>query len=148
VGHFFRPSPTANLADYGRTRIDAFEKGAERVLRALSFFGQEARLMTTESALLKMKFSPHVVVKQMRVHGWSWTSGGAAGGLSLGILCPLMGSILTAVAWFTGPVWHGLPLHRGGAVLLFLTVPFLIFGGHCLDLMDKQAEKSKKSRRS
>ena len=103
--------------------------------------------MTSESSLLKMKLTPHVVMEQMRVHGWNWRSGGAACGLCLGIICPLMGSILTAIAWFTGSEWHGLPLHRDGTVLLFLTIPFLVFGGHCLDLMDKQAEKSKKTRR-
>jgi hypothetical protein len=59
-------------------------------------------------------------------------------GLSCGIISPLIGSVLTAIAWFTGPEWHGLPLHRGGTVLLFLTIPFLIFGAHCLDLIDKQ----------
>lgn len=104
--------------------------------------------MTSESSLLKMKLTPHVVMEQMQVHGWNWRSGGAVCGLGLGIICPLVGSILTAIAWFTGPEWHGLPLHRGGTVLLFLTIPFLIFGGHCLDLMDQQAEKSKKSRHS
>jgi hypothetical protein len=104
--------------------------------------------MTNESSVLKMKLTPHVVIEQMRVHGWNWTSGGAACGLGFGIICPLLGSILTAIAWFTGPEWRGLPLHRGGTVLLFLTTPFLIFGGHCLDLMDKQAEKAKKSRLS
>jgi hypothetical protein len=104
--------------------------------------------MTTESSLLKMKLGPDFVTEQMRVHGWNWTSGGATCGLCLGIICPLLGSILTAIAWFTGPEWHGLPLYRGGTVLLFLTIPFLIFGGHCLDLMDQQAEKEKKSRQS
>ncbi len=104
--------------------------------------------MTTESSMLKMKLNPHLVMDQMRVHGWNWTSGGAACGLCLGIICSLMGTILTAIAWFVGPTWHGLPLYRGGTVLLFLTIPFLILGGHCLDLMDRQAEKAKKSRQS
>jgi hypothetical protein len=104
--------------------------------------------MTSESSLLELKLTPDVVMEQMRVHGWNWTSIGAACGLCLGIICPLMGSILTTISWLTGPEWHGLPMHRGGTVLLFLTIPFLIFGGHCLDLMDKQEEKSKKSRHS
>lgn len=85
-------------------------------------------------------------MEQMRVHGWTWWSGGAVCGLCLGIICPIMGSILTAIAWFTGPEWHGLPLHRGGTVLLFLTIPLLIFGGHCLDLMDKQDDEARKRR--
>ena len=88
-------------------------------------------------------------MEQMRVHGWNWRSGGAVCGLSFGIISPLIGSILMVIAWFTGPEWHGLPLHAGGTVLLFLTIPFLIFGAHCLDLLDlsdKQDEETRKYR--
>ncbi len=85
-------------------------------------------------------------MEQMRVHGWTWRSGGAVCGLGFGIICPLIGSILTAIAWFTGPKWHGLFLQRDGTVLLFLTIPLLIFGAHCLDLMEKQDERVRKSR--
>jgi len=63
------------------------------------------------------------------------------------MISPLLGSILTAVAWFTGPRWHGFFIQRYGTVLLFLTIPFLIFFGYCLDLSDKQ-DKEAKNRRS
>ena len=89
---------------------------------------------------------PRGVTEPMRVHRWTWTSGGAFCGLCLGIICPLLGSILTAIAWFTGPHWHGFSVQRYGTVLLFLTIPLLIFGGHCLDLMDKQDEEGRKPR--
>ena len=82
----------------------------------------------------------------MRVRGWTWRSAGAVCGLGCGIIAPLVGSILTAIAWFTGPEWHGLFLQRDGTVLLFLTIPLLFFGSHCLDLVDKQEEKPKRSR--
>jgi hypothetical protein len=94
--------------------------------------------MTSESSLPKTRLIPRDLVDQMRARGWTWRAGGAVFGLSGGIISPLIGSVLTAIAWFTGPEWHGLPLHRGGTVLLFLTIPFLIFGAHCLDLIDKQ----------
>ena len=94
-----------------------------------------------------MKLMPRSVMEQMRFHGWTWRSGGAVFGLSLGIICPLIGSILTAIAWFTGPKWHGFFLQRDGTVLLFLTIPLLIFGAHCLDLMDKQDDEARKSRK-
>jgi hypothetical protein len=93
-----------------------------------------------------MKPTTRVVREQMRVHGWNWTSAGAACGLCFGIICPLLGSILTATAWFTGPQWHGFFIQRYGTVLLFLTIPLLIFGGHCLDLMDKHDEEARKRR--
>ena len=63
-------------------------------------------------------------------------------GLCFGIISPLIGSIFTAMAWFTGPHWHGLSIQRYGTVLLFLTIPLLLFGGHCLDLMDKHDQET------
>lgn len=102
--------------------------------------------MTNESSLQKLKLTPQLVIEQMRIRGWNWRSGGAACGLGLGIICPLIGSILTATAWFTGSKWHGFFIQRSGTVLLFLTIPFLIFGGHCLDLIDKLDEKGRKPR--
>src|SRR5882724_6223393 len=102
--------------------------------------------MTTDSLLLKMKLMPRSVMEQMRFHGWTWRNGGAVFGLCFGIICPLVGSILTAIAWFTGPEWHGFFLQRDGTALLFLTIPLLVFGAHCLDLMDKQDENAKKPR--
>jgi hypothetical protein len=84
----------------------------------------------------------------MTVHRWTWRACGAVFGLSCGIISPLIGSVLTAIAWFTGPEWHGLFIQRYGTVLLFLTIPLLIFGAHCLDLVDKQEEKARKSRQS
>ena len=102
--------------------------------------------MMTEYSLQKMKLKPSRLIKQMPIHGWTWTSGGAVCGLCFGIISPIIGSVLTAIAWFTGPEWHGLPLHQGGTILLFLTIPFLILGAHCLDLSDKQRRQSRYSR--
>jgi hypothetical protein len=103
--------------------------------------------MTSESSFGKSKRARgRVLVEQARVHGWTWRTGGAVFGLCGGIIAPLAGSILTAMAWFMGPVWHGLALQRNGTVLLFLTIPLLLSGAHCLDLMDRQAAKARKSR--
>jgi hypothetical protein len=100
--------------------------------------------MTTTSTVAKKNLTQRGLIEQLRVHGWTWKSGGAVFGLGFGIICPLVGSIFTAIAWLTGPEWHGLHLQRDGTVLLFLTIPLLIFGAHCLDLMDQQAEKPRK----
>jgi hypothetical protein len=102
--------------------------------------------MTTESSLLTTKLTPRLVFEQMHAHGWNWRSAGAFCGLCFGIISPLIGSILTAIAWFTGPHWHGFFIQRYGTVLLFLTIPLLIFGAHCLDLMEKHDEEAKNSR--
>ena len=85
-------------------------------------------------------------MEQIRLHGWNWKSSGAACGLGLGIFAPIAGSILTAMTWFAGPHWHGVFIQRDGTVLLFLTIPLLIFGAHCLDLLDQEVERAKSHR--
>jgi len=102
--------------------------------------------MTTASSVAKKNRTQRGLVEQIRVCGWTWKSGGAACGLGFGIICPLVGSILTAIARFTGPEWHGLHLQRDGTVLLFLTIPLLIFGAHCLDLVDRQDREARTRR--
>jgi hypothetical protein len=102
--------------------------------------------MTTELSLSKMKLTSYVVIEQMRTHGSTWTNWGAVCGLSLGIVAPVVGSLLTAIAWFTGSEWHGLHLHRTGTVLFVLTIPLLIFGAHCLDLSDRRESRTRRRR--
>lgn len=97
------------------------------------------------SALRNNDRSLRSVINELRLHGWSWKSSGAVFGLCGGITSPLIGSILTAIAWFSGPTWHGFAMQRDGTVLLFLTIPLLILGAHCLDLMDQQEENVRKA---
>jgi hypothetical protein len=84
-------------------------------------------------------------LKQFRHRGWTRTNCGAACGLLGGVLVALIGSVLTAIAWFTGPSWHGLALQRMGTALLFTMIPLLLFGAHCLDMADKKNETEKKN---
>ena len=79
----------------------------------------------------------------LREHGWTWKGTGACVGLLGGLIAPLLGLALSALAWFIGD-WHGLHLGRGGTILLMLTIPLLIFGAHCLDLLDKDDERAEK----
>jgi hypothetical protein len=99
--------------------------------------------MTSEGYLTRPKLTVHGVIDELQLHGWTWKSFGGVFGLLGGIISPLVGSILTATSWLTGPIWHGLALRRDGTVLLFLTIPLLLFGAHCLDLMEKQAKGGK-----
>jgi hypothetical protein len=78
------------------------------------------------------------VIDELRLNRFTWKTGGAVLGLGGGIAAPLLGSILTAVAWFTGPSWHGISVERDGLVLLFLTIPLLVLGAHFLDLIDRE----------
>ena len=96
--------------------------------------------MTSEFALRNDDLTLGRIRATLRDHGWTWKSTGACVGLLGGVIAPLVGLALTALAWFIGD-WHGFHLGRDGAVLLFLTIPLLIFGAHCLDLMDKETER-------
>ena len=100
----------------------------------------------TQSPSITMKLTPNFLMEQIHLHGWNWMSAGATFGLCFGILSPLVGSVLTAITWFTGPHWHGFFIQRYGTVLLFLTIPLLIFGGHCLDLLDAKDKAAKRRR--
>jgi hypothetical protein len=103
--------------------------------------------MTTEYSLPTMKLTPQSVMEQINLHGWNWRSSAAVCGLFFGFLSPLAGLVLTAIVWFTGSHWHGNLIQHCGTLFFVLTIPLLIFGGHCLDLIDKENERAK-SRRS
>jgi len=97
--------------------------------------------MRSELALQNTQLTPEIVATVLKVHGWTWKSCGAAAGLIGGMIAPLLGLGLTALAWFVTR-WHGVPLKKTGAILLFLTLPLLIFGAHCLDLIDHENNHS------
>jgi len=111
----------------------------------LFFVGGEA-LGNMSIQISPQKLTKRSLIEQMSVRGWTWQSGGAACGLCFGLFALLIGSVLTAITWFTGPGWHGFALQRDGMALLFLTFPLLAFGAHCLDLLDQQEQKTKKTR--
>lgn len=85
---------------------------------------------------------PCNLISQLRLHGWTARAAGAVCGFCGGVLAAIFGSLITLAAWFDGSERHGVALHRYGTVLLFLTIPLLIFGAHCLDLMDKADEEA------
>ena len=92
--------------------------------------------------MINTDLTPRTLIGEIRGAGWTWQTAGAVFGLFFGIISPLIGSALTAIAWLKGSGWHGLPLQRTGTVLLFLTIPLLVFGAHCLDLIDKQNKRA------
>ena len=99
--------------------------------------------MSAEAASRKTELTSGSVISELRRHGWNVKTGSAALGLCGGITTAVLGAIVTAVAWFTGPEWHGHFLQRDGTILLFLTIPLLVFGAHCLDLLDRQSDSRK-----
>ena len=76
------------------------------------------------------------IFTNLRTRGWNRSTCGAVFGLIGGIVAPIFGSVFMAVGWISGPSWHGFAIQRIGTVLLFSTIPLLLFGAHCLDLAD------------
>ena len=78
------------------------------------------------------------IAETLRERGWTWKGCGAVCGLVGGIAAPALGSVLTAISWFTGANWGAFHVQRVGTIFLFLTIPLLLFGAHCLDLLDRE----------
>jgi hypothetical protein len=73
---------------------------------------------------------------------------GAVGGLIGGIFSGLFGAGFTAASWLTTNQGVRQWLSTAGTALFFLTIPLLIFGGYCMDWMekDKPQHRSKVAR--
>lgn len=79
--------------------------------------------------------------------GLTWHAVCAVSGIMGGILAVAVGSLLSAVAWALGGECGGLSLHNVGGMLLLSTIPLLILGAHCLDLLDRRVERSQQPQR-
>ena len=83
----------------------------------------------------------HSAIAELVRGASGWKSRGAVMGLSAGFSAPVAGAILTVVTWFRDPVWHGLALHHAATTFFVLTLPLLVLGAHCLDLLDNEEEE-------
>ena len=90
--------------------------------------------------------NPRRLMAEAKLNGWTWQWLGAVFGLGSGLACVLFDSLSTVVVWFAGTGSHPLLLHRLETALLLLTIPLLMFGAHCLDLIERQKDEEKKLR--
>ena len=81
--------------------------------------------------------------KAVRVYVRGWCPWGAIIGLSGGLIAALSGSLLTAISWFTAAESGSSLVRALGTSLLFVTIPLLIFGAHCLDLREAGPKERK-----
>jgi hypothetical protein len=78
-----------------------------------------------------------------RRHGWTWQAAGAVSGLGGGTVVAAAGAVLSAAAWLRGGEAGGLSAHGAGSLLLLSTIPLLVSGAHCLDLLERRSERSR-----
>jgi hypothetical protein len=76
---------------------------------------------------------------------WAWPTSGAVCGLAGGVIAAISGTLLLAIAWVMGDESSGLSLHGTGNILLLSTIPLLILGACCLDVVEKGEEKEQHS---
>ena len=81
-----------------------------------------------------------------RRSGWTWPAVGAVLGLGGGILAVADGTLLSAIAWARGEGAGVISLHGVGSILLLSTIPLLILGAHCLDLLEGRMGRSPQQR--
>jgi hypothetical protein len=74
-------------------------------------------------------------------HGYVWPVCGAGIGLIGGVLAPIAGAATTIFCWFDGAASTTPMLHKIATICFYLTVPLLIFGGCCLDALEKRGWK-------
>jgi hypothetical protein len=80
-----------------------------------------------------------------RSGGWTWQAVGVVTGFGGGMLVIAVGALLSAVAWMRGDATSGLSIHGLGSIFLLSTIPLLILGAHCLDLLDRRVERSREA---
>ncbi len=102
--------------------------------------------MNRDGELLKEQTEDTVRLRKLyfgaRQGLWTWQASGAMFGLAGGAGAAILGAALLFVAWIGGDHSEGLSLHGLGNILLLSTIPLLILGACCLDLLEKQKEKS------
>ncbi|MGH9835138.1 MAG: hypothetical protein ACRD9Y_19120 [Blastocatellia bacterium] len=62
---------------------------------------------------------------------------GAVAGCVGGVVAGVLGSVFTAVSWFVATEDLRGWLSTVGSALLLMTIPLIIFGGYCLDWIEK-----------
>ena len=67
---------------------------------------------------------------------WAWQSVCAVLGLTCGVLAPMLGAVSDITTWVVSSKKMTAYLHLISIVLCALTIPLLILGAFCLDLLE------------
>lgn len=94
----------------------------------------DSKRFVTTPPVSRTAATPHLTIRRPLAKAQAL---GAVGGLAGGIFSALFGAAFTAASWLAANQGARQWLSTIGTVQLFLTVPLLIFGGYCMDWMEK-----------
>jgi hypothetical protein len=118
------------------------------VLRALFASEAEVKTLHRDDSSLRELQADETRLKELylwsRRGGWTWQTIGAVVGLAGGPIAAIIGTALSAGAWMLSGEANGLSLHNVSSTLLLSTIPLLILGAHCLDLLEKRMAKGQR----
>lgn len=83
----------------------------------------------------------------IQINPWTWESIGAVSGLVGGVLSPVIGTLLIAVTWFIHSERIVSSINDLSILSFILTIPLLVFGAHCLDLLERKTARHSLLRR-
>jgi hypothetical protein len=89
---------------------------------------------------IETKAEPRAMVRDRLANAQSL---GAVFGLAGGVLAGLLGALLTAACWFVADAGAHHLLSEIGTALFFMTIPLIIFGGYCMDWMEKDRSRQR-----
>ena len=72
---------------------------------------------------------------------WAWQSVCAVLGLAGGVIAPILGATSDVVTWFVHSTTMHAYLHVSSIVLCAMTLPLLILGAYCLDLLEAKTAR-------
>lgn len=81
----------------------------------------------------------------IRKNPWAWQSVCAVLGLAGGVIAPILGAIFDVITWFVHSILVNSYLHVISIVLCALTLPLLILGASCLDLLEAKTKNTQLS---
>jgi hypothetical protein len=95
---------------------------------------EDVKPSLTALRVSRMEMAPRPTIRRLLANAQTL---GAVGGLTGGIFSALFGAGFTAASWLMANQGARHWLSTIGTALFYLTIPLLIFGGYCMDWMEK-----------
>lgn len=95
---------------------------------------------TYESLEKQVETDPYQEIESLvKKNPWAWQSVCAVVGLAGGVIAPMLGAMADVITWFVNSKSVNSYLHVLSIVLCALTLPLIILGAFCLDLLEAKS---------